>query len=84
MATWNPIDTSYSNCPLLPWRQMGWRQRVSAVAFNVVAWGVVFPVMLIALLSVIGMMIEGIASHSEQLDRCKRQAVTPYEYHQCR
>ena len=84
MASWNPIDTSYSNCPILPSREMGWRQRVSAVTLNAVAWGVVFPVLLITALSVIGMMIEGVASHSEQLDRCKRQAATPYEYHQCR
>ena len=63
---------------------MGWRQRVSAVALNVVTWGVVFPVMLVLVLAVIGAVIEGIGQRHADLDQCRRHAVTPYEYHQCR
>jgi len=82
--TWNPLDRSNSNNPMLPWDQMTWRQRVSAAALWGFMWGAIFPAMFIAVLSIMGMMIEGIATHSEQLDRCQRQAVTPYDYHRCR
>lgn len=84
MSVWSPFDQRYSNNPMLPWDQMTWRQRVSASVFWGIMWGAIFPTMLIAMLVVIGMMIEGIATQSEQLDRCKRQAVTPHQYHGCR
>lgn len=81
---WSPFNTRNSNYPMLPWSRMQWRQRVSCVLINVVAFGVVLPTLFFAVLLLICVVIEGIATHSEQLDRCKRQAVTPYEYHQCR
>jgi len=84
MATWSPNDTRYQNGELIAWRDAGWRQRISLVAFWGFMGGIIGPALLIGALVVMGMMIEGIATHSEQLDRCQRQAVTPYDYHRCR
>lgn len=84
LSAWDPSDRRYRNGELLSWGEASWRQRMSLLLFWGVMWGVVFPACAGVMLVVIGMMIEGVATRSEQLDRCQRQAVTPYDYHRCR
>lgn len=84
MANWNPFNNAYSNYPLVMWDKATWRQRVLIVTVWTVTTAVIIPASFVAGIVIIGMVIEGVAQHNEQLDRCRRQAATPYEYHQCR
>lgn len=68
---------------LVPWRIATWRERLLAVVLWTFMGGIVFPVMAIAMLTFLGMTFEHFSKESERIDRCKRQAVTPYEYHRC-
>ena len=42
-----------------------------------------FVAAFIAMVAVIGMVFEGMATNRSALDRCQRNAVTPHEYHGC-
>jgi len=59
-------------------------ERVQMVVIQAFAWGVVFPVGVIGILAIIGVMIDGLAEYSTAITYCQTHAVTPYEYHQCK
>lgn len=54
------------------------------VVTNVVAWGIFFPAGLFALVWFLGGSVETLAEHSEQHDRCLKQAINGYEIRKCR
>lgn len=66
-----------------PWHiATGW-ERLGAVCWWLVM-AVLGSIMFLGAIVAFGMMIEGIADYRTELDRCRRQADTPYEYHLCR
>lgn len=69
---------------LWPWCQLTWKERVMRVVLVYPAMAAAVIGGFIAMLAVFGIIIEGVGQYSEQLDRCKRHAATPHEYHQCK
>lgn len=66
------------------WRDATLGERVQMVAIQIFVWSIVFPIGLIGLLTIFGIMIEGGSEYRIERSRCQKQAITPYEYHQCR
>ena len=69
-------------------RELRWRggtigDRLWILAIILIVWGVVFPAMLIAAVLFLGSAFEAVVEHSNMIERCKKKAITPYEYHRC-
>lgn len=60
-----------------------WRDHLEAIGLGVIG-GPIVCAGLAGALTVLGMMGDSYAQYRTELDRCKRQAATPHEYHQCR
>lgn len=69
---------------LYPWCQLTWVEKIVRVTVVIPLWCAAVVGGFIAIITVLGMMMEGVTEHRTELDRCKRQAVTPQEYHECR
>jgi hypothetical protein len=69
---------------LFPWCLLTGKEKVFRVFLFTFVVVPVFIVGLFAMMAFLGAIIEGIATQNAQTESCKRQAVTPYEYHQCR
>lgn len=68
---------------LWPWCQLTWKERIVRVLVVYPAMAVAVIAGFVGIMALVGMMIEGVAQRSEELDRCRRQADTPYGYHEC-
>lgn len=66
------------------WADATLGERAQMVAVQMLVWGVVFPAMLVGTLFFFGMMADGVTERATELSRCRKQAETPNEYHQCR
>ena len=62
--------------------QRMWRDHLGPIASGVFG-GPLVCAGVFGILWMFGMMMEGHAQYRTDLDRCQRQAATPYEYHQC-
>lgn len=76
--------TGFANGGLLwPWCQLTWKEKIVRVLLVYPACAAAVVGGFIGIMALVAMMIEGAARHSQDMDRCKRHAATPYEYHRC-